>query len=76
MDMAEGFLEVDRITHRKGHLPIHTMSSGIDFVALGTQFTDFYYQTFDSDRTQLANLYVGHIDGGCSGLTNSASRAC
>jgi hypothetical protein len=33
------------------------MAANIDAVA--TQFVDFYYKTFDSDRTQLASLYVG-----------------
>ncbi|ORY87940.1 nuclear transport factor 2 [Protomyces lactucae-debilis] len=28
-----------------------------DFQALGQQFCTFYYNTFDSDRSQLANLY-------------------
>ncbi|EEB07337.1 nuclear transport factor Nxt2 [Schizosaccharomyces japonicus yFS275] len=28
-----------------------------DFNALATQFTTFYYQTFDADRSQLAPLY-------------------
>ncbi|WBW74266.1 nuclear import protein Nxt2 [Schizosaccharomyces osmophilus] len=28
-----------------------------DFNALATQFTQFYYQTFDTDRSQLSSLY-------------------
>ncbi|ORY61947.1 nuclear transport factor 2 [Leucosporidium creatinivorum] len=28
-----------------------------DINAIAKQFTDFYYNTFDSDRTQLAGLY-------------------
>ncbi|CAA92380.3 Nuclear transport factor Nxt2 [Schizosaccharomyces pombe] len=28
-----------------------------DYNALATQFTQFYYQTFDSDRSQLSSLY-------------------
>ncbi|KAK1920937.1 hypothetical protein DB88DRAFT_501572 [Papiliotrema laurentii] len=28
-----------------------------DFNAIAKQFTDFYYQTFDGDRSQLAALY-------------------
>lgn len=30
----------------------------MDIDALAKQFSDFYYNTFDSDRTQLTNLYV------------------
>jgi hypothetical protein len=30
----------------------------MDIDALAKQFSDFYYQTFDADRSQLANLYV------------------
>lgn len=26
---------------------------------IAQQFTDFYYSTFDADRNQLVNLYVG-----------------
>lgn len=33
------------------------MAANIDAVA--SQFVDFYYQTFDSDRANLAALYVG-----------------
>ena len=29
-----------------------------DISAIGKQFTDFYYTTFDSNRASLANLYV------------------
>ncbi|KAF5101177.1 hypothetical protein D0Z03_000651 [Geotrichum reessii] len=29
----------------------------VDFQAVAQQFTDFYYQQFDSDRSQLGNLY-------------------
>ena len=29
----------------------------MDFNALAQQFTDFYYNQFDSDRSQLGNLY-------------------
>lgn len=29
----------------------------VDFVAVAQQFTTFYYQQFDSDRSQLGNLY-------------------
>ncbi|KIX08284.1 uncharacterized protein Z518_02940 [Rhinocladiella mackenziei CBS 650.93] len=28
-----------------------------DFLAIAQQFVEFYYKTFDSDRTQLAALY-------------------
>ncbi|CCG82283.1 Nuclear transport factor 2 [Taphrina deformans PYCC 5710] len=31
-----------------------------DFQALGQQFCDFYYKTFDSDRSQLVSLYREH----------------
>ena len=30
----------------------------MDIDALAKQFSDFYYNTFDTDRTQLTNLYV------------------
>ena len=30
----------------------------MDIDALAKQFSDFYYNTFDSDRTLLTNLYV------------------
>lgn len=30
----------------------------MDFDALAKSFSDFYYSTFDTDRSQLANLYV------------------
>lgn len=30
-----------------------------DINAIATQFTTFYYTTFDSDRANLASLYVG-----------------
>jgi hypothetical protein len=29
----------------------------VDFQAVAQQFTNFYYQQFDSDRSQLGNLY-------------------
>lgn len=29
----------------------------MDFTALAQQFTEFYYNQFDNDRSQLANLY-------------------
>lgn len=29
----------------------------VDFLAVAQQFTTFYYQQFDSDRSQLGNLY-------------------
>ena len=31
-----------------------------DFNAVATQFVQFYYQQFDSDRNQLASLYRDH----------------
>ncbi|ODQ63187.1 nuclear transport factor 2 [Nadsonia fulvescens var. elongata DSM 6958] len=31
--------------------------SAVDFSALAEQFTTFYYQQFDQDRSQLGNLY-------------------
>ncbi|BFZ65152.1 Nuclear transport factor 2 [Saitoella coloradoensis] len=31
-----------------------------DFNALAVQFTDFYYNTFDTDRSQLTALYRDH----------------
>ncbi|BGP13765.1 hypothetical protein JCM10213_006403 [Rhodosporidiobolus nylandii] len=31
-----------------------------DINAIAKQFTDFFYQTFDSDRSQLAPLYRDH----------------
>lgn len=30
----------------------------MDVHALAKQFSDFYYATFDSDRSQLGNVYV------------------
>ncbi|KAG5370219.1 Nuclear transport factor 2 [Yarrowia sp. C11] len=32
----------------------------VDFNTLAKQFCEFYYQTFDSDRSQLGNLYRDH----------------
>ncbi|KAK9470635.1 uncharacterized protein V1510DRAFT_422594 [Dipodascopsis tothii] len=32
----------------------------VNFQALAEEFTRFYYQQFDSDRSQLGNLYRGH----------------
>lgn len=29
-----------------------------DINAIATQFTDFYYSTFDADRSRLKDLYV------------------
>ncbi|CAH6723333.1 nuclear transport factor 2 [[Candida] jaroonii] len=29
----------------------------VDFNSVATEFTHFYYQTFDNDRNQLGNLY-------------------
>jgi hypothetical protein len=31
-----------------------------DITAISKQFTEFYYSTFDSDRSALANLYRDH----------------
>ena len=33
--------------------------SDLTLTPAAEQFVDFYYKTFDSDRTQLAALYVG-----------------
>ena len=30
-----------------------------DFATIAQQFVDFYYNTFDTNRAALANLYVG-----------------
>jgi hypothetical protein len=32
-----------------------------DIDAIATQFTDFYYQAFDTDRASLAALYVRQL---------------
>lgn len=32
-----------------------------DITAIAKQFTDFYYQTFDSNRANLASLYVCRV---------------
>lgn len=32
-----------------------------DINAIAKQFTDFYYTTFDSNRANLASLYVRHL---------------
>lgn len=43
----------------RGHYPSSHGASRPAGEFLLTQFTDYYYSTFDADRSQLASLYVG-----------------
>lgn len=51
---------VPTVTHFFFSLPciIHILLTMADINAIAKQFTDFYYNTFDTNRANLQSLYV------------------
>ncbi|QLQ81618.1 hypothetical protein HG537_0F03790 [Torulaspora globosa] len=55
LDRVPSFVQLAFIVLRLATHIYHLMS--LDFNALAQQFTEFYYNQFDTDRSQLGNLY-------------------